>query len=268
MESRTTVIDQSAVAASPVDAIGASLIVVGLGIQWRAQTTLAAERAIRSADSVFFAVVDPAAALWIRTLNPRARSFSYPHDGRPRYRIYEAMVDSLLEELRLGKRVCGVFYGSPSVLARPAHLAITKARSEGLRARMLPGVSSLDCLFADLGIDPGDHGLSFHEASLFLDQRRKIDTRAHLVLCQVAMIGNPGPYDPARVDMQRRGVSRLSRYLRSAYPEDHDVAMYRASSDVHHRFRVERAPLGALGSLDVEAVSTLYVPPLTTEPCH
>ncbi len=69
-----------------------SLLVVGTGIQWAAHATLAAQAAIRDADSVLFAVTDAWSARWIRELNPRAESLKYPRDGRPRLAIYEEMV--------------------------------------------------------------------------------------------------------------------------------------------------------------------------------
>src|SRR6187549_1605908 len=68
------------------------LVVVGTGIQVLSQATLATQGAVRGADVVIFAVTNAWAARWIRDLNPRARSFDYPRDGRPRREIYRAMV--------------------------------------------------------------------------------------------------------------------------------------------------------------------------------
>src|SRR5690242_4178786 len=120
-----------------------ALVIVGTGIQWAGQTTLAAERAIKVADRVLYAVADPGAARWIAERNPAAESLPYPRTATKRRAIYDEMVERILAEVRQGKKVCVVFYGHPGVFARATHEAIRRARSEGFPARMLPGVSAL-----------------------------------------------------------------------------------------------------------------------------
>ena len=67
-----------------------------------------------------------------------------------------------------------------------------RARAEGFGARMLPAVSAEDCLFADLGIDPGPRGLQAYEATYFFRTRPPVDPRATLLLLQVGMLCEHG----------------------------------------------------------------------------
>ena len=76
-------------------------------------------------------------------------------EGRSRLDTYQDMVDRILACVREGSDVCVAFYGHPGVFVYPSHEAIKRARIEGYKATMLPGISAEDCLFADLGIDPG-----------------------------------------------------------------------------------------------------------------
>src|SRR3546814_15863240 len=55
---------------------------------------------------------------------------------------------------------------------------------------MEAGVSAEDCLYADLGIDPGEVGCQQYEASQFMFYRRRIDPSAYLVLWQVGVAGD------------------------------------------------------------------------------
>src|SRR5690606_35541307 len=186
----------------------AALCVVGTGIQWGGQTTLAARAAIVDADSVLFAVANTWTARWIRELNPRATSLAYPRDGRPRRAIYDQMVETILGELERHARVCAVFYGSPAVFAQPAHAAVRRARQAGHAACMLPGVSFLDCLFSDLAIDPGERGCQVHEAGAFLLRGYTVEPRAHLILSQLALATRRTafvPGDPSTAE----GLSRI-----------------------------------------------------------
>ncbi|MGK4004044.1 SAM-dependent methyltransferase [Sorangium sp. So ce1036] len=244
-----------------------SLVVVGTGIQWAGQTTLAARRAIEAADRVLFAVADAGTAGWLRSLRPDAVSLRYgSSDGPPRREIYRRMVDDILAEVRRDLRVCAVFYGHPGVFSTPAHEVIRLARGEGHSARMLPGVSFLDCLFADLGIDPGHEGCVTYEATDFLLRRRPFDIHTPLVLSQVAMIGNPHVFDPDATDRIRQGLSVLAEVLCARFPGSHEAILYDASTHPIEPPTIVKKPLGALASAPVTDVSTLYVPPVGPAP--
>jgi uncharacterized protein YabN with tetrapyrrole methylase and pyrophosphatase domain len=240
-----------------------TLLVVGTGIQWAGQTTLAARCAIEGAERVLFAVADPWAARWVQSLNAAAESLPYPEDeAGPRRRIYRAMVDRILEEVRAGCSVCAVFYGHPGVLADPAHEAVRRARAEGFAARMLPGVSALDCLYADLGVDPGRDGCLVYEATDFLLRRRPFDEHTPLILCQVGLVGHRGVYDRVRPESVRQGLRLLAEALCQRFPEDHVATLYEAAAHPLGAARAEPIALGALSTARAAEVSTLYVPPL------
>ncbi len=238
------------------------LVVVGTGIQWGGQATVAARRAIERADRVLFAVGDPWAVRWIRALSPEAESLPYPRDGTPRRAIYRSMVDRILAPLREGQRVCAAFYGSASLLNRPAHDAVRRAREEVFRARMLPGVSSLECLFSDLGLDPGESGCQVFEAGDYLIRARVCDPSAHLVLCQIAVIGNRDVFDPLDTARIRHGLHVLEARLARTFPCDHEVVVYEAACHPLSHPRIDRIRLRDLAGAAVSEISTLYVPPL------
>ncbi|MDI1449274.1 SAM-dependent methyltransferase [Polyangium sp. 6x1] len=239
---------------------------VGTGIQWGGQTTLAARHAIEKAERVLFVVADPWASQWVLSLNPRAEQLPYPLDGRPRRQIYLDMVERILSEVRLGRQVCAVFYGHPGFLTAPGHEAVRRARSEGFFARMLPGVSSLDCLIADLGLEPGHDGWQVFEATNFLTRPRSFDVHTALILCQIGGIGNLGPFDPSERERIRRGLSALGELLRSRFPATHEAVIYEASVHPVDPPRIDRVTLGNLEEASVSELSTLYVPPIERAP--
>jgi hypothetical protein len=146
---------------------------------------------IEKADLVFAAVSAGAMEVWLAKMNADVRSLQpYYREGKSRMQTYREMVDVMLAEVRGGKRVCGAFYGHPGVFAWPAHKAIERARSEGYSAHMEPGISAADCLYAELGIDPGRYGCQHYEASQFMLYRRRLDTGAYLILWQVGVAGD------------------------------------------------------------------------------
>ncbi len=130
-----------------------ALTVVGTGIDAASQLTPAARGAIEGADEVVYLVADPVAALRVEVLNPRARSLDHLYGPtKARRETYAEVEDAIVGAVMRGARVCAVLYGHPGVSARPGHRAVAQVRAAGLPARMLPAVSALDCLVADLGL--------------------------------------------------------------------------------------------------------------------
>jgi precorrin-3B methylase len=136
-----------------------SLACVGLGMMLGAHISPRSRSHIEQADVVFAAVSDPLVELWLQQMHTDVRSLQpYYAEGKSRQDTYREMVEAMLAEVRAGKTVCGAFYGHPGVFALAPHRAIEQARQEGFQAHMEPGISAEDCLYADLGIDPGTVG--------------------------------------------------------------------------------------------------------------
>lgn len=236
-----------------------SLACVGLGMILGAHLTPRAQARIAQADVVFVAVSDPLVELWVQGLHPDVRSLQPLYgEGKPRTETYREMVETLLAEVRAGKRVCGAFYGHPGVFAQAPHRAIAQARREGYEAVMEPGISAEDCLYADLGVDPGETGCQHFEASQLMFYRRRIDTSAWLVVWQPGVAGDRGLSRDATGAAHRQLLVDL---LARDYPLEHECLLYEAATLPIHPPRIERLPLASLATARLTAQSTLVLPP-------
>jgi uncharacterized protein YabN with tetrapyrrole methylase and pyrophosphatase domain len=177
--------------------------------------------------------------------------------GRPHADVYESIVATTLDLVRRGLNVCLVSYGHPAVFDRSSHEAIRRARAEGFRARILPGVSAEDCLFVDLEMDPGESGLQSFDAVDFLLFRRNPDTTVPLVLWQISVIGETH----ATAAVNRGGLKVLADRLEELYGGDHEVVVYETSPFPVGRPLVDRVPVRCLPEARVTGLSTLFVPP-------
>ncbi len=238
-----------------------SLTVVGTGIQLAFQTTPQTRAVLERADEVLYLVNDPLTERWIERLNGRARSLAGLYaQGKDRAQTYADMVDEILLAVRAGGRVAAAFYGHPGVFVEPGHQAVRCARAEGFRARMLAAVSAEDCLFADLGIDPGEAGCQSYEATAFLIRGYRIEPAALLVLWQIGFLGERSmPAGPPRPPLDL-----LVERLREFYPALHETILYEASSYAVCGPAVARQPLDELARAEVTPMATLVIPPLAT----
>jgi hypothetical protein len=236
-----------------------SLVCVGVGMMLGAHLGPLARSHIEQAEVVFAAVSDALVERWLGGMNADVRSLQpFYAEGSSRMRTYRAMVRAMLAEVRAGRRVCGAFYGHPGVFAWVPHEAIRVARAEGFFARMEPGISAEDCLYADVGIDPGRVGCQHFEATQFMLYRRRIDTAAWLVLWQI------GPAGDRTLTRSITGAAHrevLVEVLARDYPLEHEAIIYRAATLPIHRPRMERCRLVDLPGAQVSAEDTLAIPP-------
>src|SRR5215831_18140362 len=182
---------------------------------------------IKRADKVLYIIADPVAEEMIKTLNPAGAESLYRlyAENKPRMDTYNQMVETTLGYVRAGKVVCLAAYGHPGVFAYPTHESVRRARAEGIKARMLPGVSAEDCLFADLNIDPAMAGCQSYEATDFLINGRVIDPSSHVILWQVGVLGDT---TFKRVIYDIKGMPQLIQKLYQHYSPYHDVYVYEA----------------------------------------
>ena len=167
------------------------------------------------------------------------------------------MVEEILSWVRQDLDVCTAFYGHPGVFVGPSHEAIRRARAEGYPARMLPAISAEDCLFADLGVDPGEVGCQSFEATDFLLRERAADPSVPLVLWQISVIGE----HETNAETNRAGLRVLAERLAETYGAGHQAVLYEASPFPVGGPLVEPVRLGDLPEAEVTPLATLYVPP-------
>ena len=237
-----------------------SLVVIGTGIKTVGQLTLEAIAWMREADSLLYAVSDPVAEAVVKRLNPEG-AFSlagYYEEGKPRMDAYDAMIEHILKCVRKGDTTVAAFYGHPGVFAYPSHESIRRARNEGYQARMLPGISAEDCLFADLGVDPAVGGCQSYGATDFLMNAPSIDPSSQLILWQIGTVGN-WTYKTEQTDT--RAMPLLVQRLAQFYPLSHPVVVYEAATLPVMQPMIAQIPLSSLSEFPITTAMTLYVPP-------
>ena len=209
---------------------------------------------------MFAAVSDGIVEMWLSEMHSDVRSLQpFYNEGSSRLDSYRSMVDAMLAEVRLGRKVCGAFYGHAGVFAWAPHKAIEIAHREGYAAHMEPGISAEDCLYADLGLDPGRYGCQHFEASQILLYERRIDLSAYVVLWQVGVVGDESLTRFATGPEYRKVL--VDFLIGQGYPRDHEIVIYRAPTLPIEAPKIERIPLSALAEVSFNPQSTVVLPP-------
>jgi len=239
-----------------------NLVCVGTGIQLGGQITAISKSHIEQADVVFGILPNELSDEWIASLNSNYVSLqSFYSENKVRSDSYREMVECIMQAVRAGKNVVGAFYGHPGVFAWVPHEAIRLATEEGFDAYMEPGISAEDCLYADLGIDPGATGCQAFETTQFLFYKHQLDPYSLLILWQ---IGVAGDHTLQTFDSNKKNLELTVQYLNQWYPLNHQVIVYEAPFLPTESVRIDRIPLSELPNTKLSIVSTLVIPPAKT----
>ncbi|MBL4661293.1 MAG: hypothetical protein JKY19_13125 [Alcanivoracaceae bacterium] len=214
---------------------------------------------IENADVVFVAASNNIVEQWVAGMNNDVRSLQqYYHEGTSRIITYKKMVEVIMAEVRIGKKVCGAFYGHPGVFAWAPHESIKQAKSEGYRAHMEPGVSAEDCLYADLGIDPGKYGCSHFEASQYMFRNKIFDASSYLILWQFGIAGDKSL---AKFSTTPKYKQILVDMLLKIYPADFEIILYECAVLPIEQTVIKKIKLSELADAEMSLKTTVVFPP-------
>ncbi|KAH7337828.1 tetrapyrrole methylase [Rhizoctonia solani] len=239
-----------------------SLIIAGSGIASVAHFTLETVSHLKNADKVFYLVNDPVTEAFIQENNPDTFDLvTFYSETKPRYHSYVEMAEIMLKEVRAGHKVLGIFYGHPGVFVHPSRRALFIARQENYEARMLPGISSEDYMFADLELDPAEFGCMTCEATELIARNRPLNTSVHNIIWQAGIVGvSTLEYQESKFQLL---VDRLERDFGPEHKVVHYVGAIRMTPQAQSAmvvYSIQELRNPAVANF-INSGSTLYVPP-------
>jgi uncharacterized protein YabN with tetrapyrrole methylase and pyrophosphatase domain len=244
-----------------------TLVIAGVGIRFLSQLTLEVKSAIENCDCVLYLVNEPAYKRWIIENSKQAISLDTEYfSGKSRKDVYQEIEDKILEYCPQYTRICFITYGHPFFLSNSALNIAKKVKKTHQETDIIvmPGISSLDCLFCDLMVDPGDIGIQAYEATDFLLYDRTFDTSSHLVLWQIGVIGIQEVIkdeDILNSPVYHKGISLIQSKLLEKYPSKHPIFFYVAAQYPSQNFTVVETTIDSISKQKIDRLSTAYIPP-------
>jgi len=239
------------------------LYIVGLGIMGVRQITREVDNVLRRSREVLFidqgfGVEDYLAQACDRVTDLFPISY---RELDPRINAYDRIAAQVLRAALDHPPVTFAVYGHPMVYVYPSTQVLRAAKLLGLRVQVLPGISTLDALLIDLGLDPGFYGLQMYEATDLLLRDRPIQPDVPCVLWQVGAVEtglhSTAPSIPAR-------FQRLQAHLLKFYPPNHEAAAIYTSTFPLAPSNMARFPLGEFATRypQLPQGATVYIPPV------
>jgi precorrin-3B methylase len=239
------------------------IYIVGAGVKGYVQLTREAEDVIRKCSTVY--LVNTQAELTQYLVEKLACNVidignEYSEMG---YRgdTYRRMASRVLENTGKGlPPVCFLTSGHPTMLVTPTQILLAEAASKNLRVKVIPGVSALDNIFADIGFDPGPRGFQSYEATDLLLRGVNLNSEVPLFIWQVGSIGTF--LYSSRKSKPEQFVD-FKNYLGRYYTSDHPCFLLRSSTFPFTKSECIGLTIGTLEDLGskLTLMHILFIPP-------
>src|ERR1700691_3480386 len=226
--------------------------IIGLGVLIPGHITIQATRAMSECAELYSIVGEPS-SLWVpRGKKAEAKVFrllDFYQENKPRRENYTRATQTIIDAIAPGKSVGYVTYGNPMCYDRVAQNLFDCATKSSFSVRVVPGISSVDTLLCDLGVDMAP-GIQVFDSSWLLMCQIEPLPEFPMLLMQVGAFGSLRTHYTQRQD--GKSLEQLARYLSRFYLQSHALALVRSSGEEDHPSRVKWVTLKDLCEVTAE----------------
>jgi uncharacterized protein YabN with tetrapyrrole methylase and pyrophosphatase domain len=237
---------------------------VGAGICAPNQITLESDRSLRASDLVLHHVGRlPEMLDYLGSLGvPLHDLEDLYEEGALDIDVYDRIANAVLDAAEGRSLVTFVVNGHPLIYNRPVRLVASRAKARGISVNVLPGISSIDTMLLQVGIEIGSAGLQIYDCNRFVYFGIEPETTAPLLLFQPGCFGS-GVITKRHENLPAR-FAKLVDYLLRSYPPEHEVRILKSALTPASGALDLRVPLGSLcgHATDIDYATTLYLAPL------
>ena len=241
--------------------------IVGLGIMSVRQMTRQAEEVIGHSREVLYLDTGPETHRYLEKLCDKVTPLfdsSYVEDEN-RVHAYREIAARVVDAAFANAPVTLAVHGHPTVAVYAPFLIKDMATLLGLEVEVQPGISAMDTVFAELGVDPCFSGIQMYEATDLLLRNRPLQPDVPALIWQIGNLETRlHSTRTSRPERFARFVAHLSRF----YPRKHRVlAVYSATAhgDASDRIDCLLEDLAEHAGR-IHAGHSLYIPPQSQRP--
>ena len=204
---------------------GPDLILLGYGVDDTLQLTVQTQRLLAQIGKVYSVSLPPALARFLKSQRIEIEDLTDRFaPGRPFSECYLDVADHLIRRTVEEQPVCFLSPGNPMFLNSLNRFLFMQAQQRGLEVQVLPGVSLIDAMISDLGLDVGTFGLQVFDARRLVTRRQVLNPAVPLVLVQLAGFSAEAVPE-LEAPPPEGGYDDLAAYLAQFYPAEHFVTL-------------------------------------------
>lgn len=243
------------------------IALIGSGMKGLLQLTKEAEIAIDKSEIIFRLNNHPEIIEFLEKRKPGMvidLGEEYNIDER-RDLIYKRMAERIMSKFKeVNAPVCLVTSGHPTYLVSASQAIIRQSKRSEIKVRVIPGLSSLDNVFADIGFDPGIRGFQSYEATDLLIRNVQLNPDTPLFIWQ------PGAFQNFFYSIRKSKPEQFLafiKYLEQFYPPTHPVYVLRTPTLTFTNPECHKISVESLVELSqkLSLLHILFVPPLDTQ---
>lgn len=239
---------------------GGELILVGAGVCFPEQLTCEGLEALRRSQAILTIVPEKALNDLPSELLAKCTTLWHLYQqGRPRSENYRAVIDAVLERARVGDTISWLTPGHPLVFDSVSEGLRREAPTLGIAVQVLPAVSCIDTILADVGYEPAN-GVVIHEATAVVARDIALDPNLATILLQIGVFGTDMPRLTGREPLPE--LAPLRDHLLRFLPPEHEVAFVRSRWSAQSPGSVEWTSIDQMLMVPKQRVdgTTLFIP--------
>ena len=184
-------------------------------------------------------------------------------DSRDRSANYNDVTWAVIEAVERMQPVAWLTPGHPLIFDSVSQALLQEGLARKWNVSVLPAISSIDTVLAQLGYDPA-HGLVVYEATALVAWNMPLVPHFATLLLQPSAFGTSNAHYGTGWSPN---LDSLRDHLRQYFPDDHQCAFVRSHSPQTGTAHVEWWPIGEMTGVpfDTVAGSTLFVPGYAAE---
>jgi uncharacterized protein YabN with tetrapyrrole methylase and pyrophosphatase domain len=238
------------------------ITIVGAGIFGPDQITQEGDAALRTSELIFFLLdLNPRLRQYLKSLGPELVDLDPLYrEGRLETDVYDDITRLVVFAAAVRRRTALLVPGHPAIYVTVTREIEERGNAMGIETVVLPGISSIDTMILQLGLEIGDRGVQIYEANRFIYHGIVPDRRVPLFLLQPGAVGSAvlthrSASRPRRFDVLRRALRRF-------YPPEHPCVVLASQSAVGRPARKQTIRLSQLARRSVfDHDTSLFVPP-------
>lgn len=242
----------------------ADLYILGTGVAFFDHISLETQRLLEECKIICTNLPDELLQSLPQNLRLKTKSFWHLYkDGSNRVNNYRVVMDSVLNELKNEQPIAWLTPGHPSVFDSTTSLLLKEGRSLGWKVILMPAISCIDTIIADLEYEVAG-GLFIYDATSVVMNKIPLLTSVSVMLLQISVFFSENSHLTIKslsVDLQP-----LKEYLKKYYAENHKCAFICSSTNAQYESRITWVKISDFTSLtpDLLTSATLWIPKIAS----